>query len=814
MTQGGAGGDGRWFVGRDDIIEPLLERLEGPGGGRIKAAGTWGIGKSWLMDELGRRAAGRAAVLHVRAGMCVPRCEPTRGGAPQPLQILRNFEGYVALLKGLVDAAPDTVEWATVAEAIAGALAAVAGVKAAHATHIDKFAPKISVKGDVDLRDAAAVGSILFGGEEPVLNLEATIMAERHRLADAFAEAVAVTAGAGRAAVLVDEFDRIEDHLVASWLLDLIDGIQDAVVVVATRSTGGDLGGRRHPLQPRTLASFGDDEVRRYLALRLGAVAVDDALASRVMQFSRGLPQAVAMAADLIEQRRRTDGETALDDLDTTTGPIPTNDILAVIVREVPEPDLKLLLREARLARRVDDGLIHFLLAGEPWEAGTDADHRRARAARAALLSYSFVEEYAPGDADGLGRFRFHEYLARAPAAGFDPPLDDESTHEKLAAYYEGRLDDYDDELTAGSGYMQWYRFEQPRWQALTLEWLHHASRLTADDARERARLELAADFLKAFWWWGCYVRFDFCDQMLDDWDRTQPRSELGWSAPLRELLSSYPMGHDKLDRGDWARVEVAMRALRRQGRLDGAVPEPPAAGGPAAKSAANRRWIRALTSLFIGHSYRFRSGLGELGLPYMQDALAHMGDTAAIAWTRFELAELEFELGDADGAAADMRAAAEIAGDEDLELAANLHRLHADIAVANGHDEAAAGAMARAVACAYAFLVEPHPPDPYTVTFYEEMRTRAAALIDEVRSARGDAAAAAARARVEAGLDFIRTPFAPESDDFFLPPAPQPSGDDALADPRFALAAERARTIVRKDPGFTAAVAAGSSQT
>ena len=31
-------------------------------------------------------------------------------------------------------------------------------------------------------------------------------------------------------------------------------------------------------------------------------------------------------------------------------------------------------------------------------------------------------------------------------------------------------------------------------------------------------RLEIARLFLDGFWWWGCYVPFPFCEEILADW--------------------------------------------------------------------------------------------------------------------------------------------------------------------------------------------------------------------------------------------------------------------------------------------------------
>src|SRR6185503_18020979 len=145
-----------------------------------------------------------------------------------------------------------------------------------------------------------------------------------------------------------------------------------------------------------------------------------------------------------------------------------------------------------------------------------------------------------------------------------------------------------------------------------------------------------------------------------------------------------------------------------------------------------NQRRMRAFTSLFLAHSYRFRTGVEAAAVPLYEDALVYMGtmdDPVAVAWSTFEFADLQFELGNGAKARTLLHDAATIALAEDaddLELFANLHRLRADL------DHAACAPLAtvlssqmRALQRAFVYLDEPRPPDPYTVVFYQEQRER-----------------------------------------------------------------------------------------
>jgi hypothetical protein len=630
--------------------------------------------------------------------------------------------------------------------------------------------------------------------------------------------------------ILIDEYDRLEGHLIADWLVRLVTTPEHAVVVVATRTGGAMPAEGTHPLERAELRRFSKAEVDLYLARRLGEVAVNPKLVDRVCRFSDGLPQAVAMAADLIEQRRRTGGDLFLDDVSVKPATA-TPDLLSTIVSEVPESDVRTVLKEGRYTRRIDADLIHYLLCERRYEEGDAEQRRRADDALAQLKRYSFVESYEGAD-DNLGRYLFHEYITRAQPSPGDQTLqvDEEQVHARIAAYYERRHDQWDEEHDTEGPYRKLYKLESLDWQALAREWLYHMSRLNRPEVRVVVEAAFVRVFLQTFWWWGCYVRYDYCADLLTDWERLQPQPRK-WTTRLHVLLDNYPTGYEKLDKGNWAKVDQAMRGLRDDLRLGGNIRLETGAevDDRARKHLSNRRNVRALTSLFRAHSYKFRAGAGDLARAHFDDALVHFradDATSGVAWTTFELAELLLSLNDVAGASRQLREAARVLDEmveddpdeEDYELRANLHRLHGDIsAAAGGPWEQSVDATARAVLRAYVFLNEPEPPDPYTVAFYEEMRDRAARRLLDLYERNGEDAEAAS-ARLLDQLEILRRPFglqdgagaALASGDRaglvgLMPPPPSRLGEDARADETFATTAERVLNTVRRDPSDAA---------
>jgi hypothetical protein len=817
------------FVGREEVIEPVVDSLVARRGYGLRTAGTWGIGKSYLVDELVQRAAECEAEVFtpIRAGNYVPRANRTTESEADTLDYLRNFDSYIRLLTALI-AGCESDELEGLDLALGSAQSAVASVRNGP---VD-YHPEIHAGGSITASDEAGIGNLFYEGSEPTLSIEATITHEVWALEKALSVAIDAAAGWRGAVLLIDEFEQLDGYLVGDWLLKLVTSLRNAVVVIAARGSVANIAGAQD-FNPLDLRPFDDAEVRAYLTGRLGAAATTPTLVDRVLEFSKGLPQAVAMAADLVEQRRDLGGAEDLGDVQFDASTPATTTLLSEIVGDlsksddVASKDVAKILREARVARRLDEDLIHHLVFRKPYADGSPDEQQRASHALNALVAYSFVEEVTGAAQDRLGRFRFHEYIRRAQPPPGDPELriNEEHVHERLAAYYEQRLADYDDAQTDNGAYLRWYKYEQLEWQRLTMEWLHHSGRLQRPDAREAARLEFARTVLSAFWWWGCYVDFDFCEQLIKDWERTQPSSERQWSASLRSILAHYPRGYVKLGAGDWEEVARALKQLRAGAGLArdnglGRVSD----GDPGARRhALTRRYTHALVTLLLAHSYRYRPGMGDIAIPLFNEAIDAFSpvDSAAVAWTTFELAEFTAELGDFGGAVAGLAKAAQLAiEDEDLELLANLHRLHGDIGWATDGDvETIVESTARAVLRSYAFLIEPNPPDLYTVTFYEEMRERAAGRLIAIGEragpeAAGDAADLLARRLVALGtvtepaaagaIARGESPTVAELMSELMPPPPI-VGLAALDDERFYVSARRVLAAVRTDPSDAA---------
>lgn len=765
----GTGEEPRVFVGRQEALRAVDQYVEHLGRGfRQKAIGTWGIGKSQLTLELKRRVDedNRAIAIRLELGQFTPLATAA-GRDPSTKEVVHNFDAYCKCLRELAQASGSKA-FRDLERSVASALQRVSTYQAV------QYSATISFGDNATFGHDAQVGSLAYVESAQDPKLEAAVLAERNTLTDQCVTALKTAGRSNGLVLLLDELDKLRGHLLATWVLELVcDPELDGVVVIAAAGPSvEDMDEGR--LRRYDLELFSAVEVEEYLVGRFGDV--DSALVADVLAFSGGLPHAVAMAADVVAQRQLRGEPADFGGVSSRVWSSATADLLSTIVAEVPDDD-RTILKKGRLARRLDDGVLGALLLGSEPEPGT-SEQEQVAAVRDRLLRYSFVE--STHDADLGPWFRFHEYIRRVDAAKAPAlQVDEQGVHRALAEHYERRLDAYNEEQAAiKTAYGCYYKYEQPGWQKLEHEWAYHAGQLRDPVAHERARVYLAVTFLEAFWWWGCYVKFPFCERLLDEWDAAHSGGDAEWSEPLREILDAYPPGWQKDNQPGWSRVEQALQKMRtktgihsRTARLgDGDQ-------GEIGPELAHRRRLRALTSLFLAYTYKFRKERRSYARPLFDDALTwlrHCDDQVGIAWTLFEVAELSFALGRdfwprarQELGAATRQALQEDEGD--YELLANIHRLDGDLHWAAGDADAAVDAAVRAVLRAHHFQVDPHPPDLYTVTFYEEMLTGLGDRIAAVNERDGDVRAVQACRRALEGTRLAREPWGmlePSDDD------------------------------------------------
>ncbi len=552
--------------------------------------------------------------------------------------------------------------------------------------------------------------------------------------------------------VLASRAAQVRSFVREKALLVVLDGVWDRATVDQLRPTGprsrvlvttidgglaDSVGGAIY------LPPLDDDDAKQLLESLIDAELsqADRRRLRDALPLFGGLPLALELAAKCIKRDLRTGRATVADfvatlDRETTRLSMGTAD---TCVRATFESTYRYALDDRRrdLFARLGAfraGPLDLGAIASAWEVDSDEATEHLRE----LVDLSLVEELR------RSMFRFPPLLRDYATKLFaDLPASEQvGVHERAAGFYRSWIDTFEENQQQQT--VCWYRFERPEWQERKVRLLFHLSQLPG---RYAARVGFARLYFDAFWWWGSYVRFEYCEQLLAEWGRNHPDpDDRRWYDVLAQFAHSYPIGADKRSQGDWAGVEASLTALRALAGID----QPPDAS---VGDEPRRLW--AVTGLFLAQAARFMDRADDADTTYTQaiDVLLLRAEYWDAVWALFDQADMLVEQSNYDAAEAAWQRSLAVCAEHrmvDTELRANLYRIEADIAWARGALADAFDRYARAVFYAYRFQATPHPPDVYTLTFYREMlgctRSRFAELLATDR-----------RADVQAFVDTIR---------------------------------------------------------
>jgi hypothetical protein len=695
------------FVGRVELINALVGTPPHGAARVADAFGIAGIGKTWLVKRLESEAIERHGALHLPMSF---------DSADAPATVSQAFDAFVEVV--MLQAAR-VFGGGTRDVNVLGAFenelssvkqerAALVGLELEAVVHADNAVITDSNVGTFDV-------DVDVGG------LEGVLLGEKARsVASAFASRFAPLVKRRPALITVDGFDAIAGSALARWLIALLAQLPNTLVVLMRSPGAAAPSVPGSPPEHIELEPFSRDDVADLLARYLSGRQPDLRLADLVYEWSQGHPFTVALAGKYL----RALGDSDPDAFAARLAELPEDytkqriEIALAIVRAPGSGELEDLARACATARRFDAELLNALLAGELPVPAEDAIER--------LQQAGVVEA-----AGAPGWFRVHSFIREPLKADLDSARR-RCLHQRAAAHYYRLLSADEPELDTGArAYEGWFRYEKPAWQAQLREWLYHLREgAHTEDEMRRARLQFARVFLDAFWWWGCYLDFPFCHDLVADWERVRG-DDADWVQDLRLLLASYPTGYRKQDAEEWSDARAALVGVRDACGL----------GGDAdTLRVPLERHTRGLIDNFLADSCHFRScsSAAERGRAYEQALGYHQEaaqlfdrneETWELAWTLFETAELH---GDFDALPpareAWQRAVGLALEEEDWELKANLHRLRADLRWRDGATADAFDAHGRALLHAYFFQckTQSHRPDPYTVVFYREQVERA----------------------------------------------------------------------------------------
>ncbi len=527
----------------------------------------------------------------------------------------------------------------------------------------------ISAKGgSVDVGTLAkVVGTDLQGGNVKIdLNLENQEAILRYSLetrvtslSEAFIDVFTPIAKKRHFVLFADDFCWIIDQKIGDWFLKLVERMDNTVVLISRTITDSDLKWNANQMLQLHLQLFSKADVKDYLFKR--GIVINEEQLSKVYRYSKlGHPLLVSLAGDLLERlvRRgfqdldrildrlvngsgnRQVEEDMVDDLDELSRSI--DQITAELRDDILKYDHSLVLGldVIALARRFDYDLIRHVYSQMLMDRGESDPQKAEEIAQEIahgliqrLPQYSVVEEYHFPE-EQKSYYRLH-YLVRermeANLERSEPPEHLQQIQMHLAEYYAHKEST---NMQVMAEYTRMFRMENSAWQNDMLEWLYHLFRL---QDRDQAQLELTRIFLEAFDWWGFYLDFAFCRDLLDNWKSTQPSADKEVVDLLRAFQAAYPLGFQKHQQGDWVVVKKSLQNVIARLKLN----------LPKEKMSHSQRMVAGQVHRFIAEAYRFyKQPNYARSDAYYQASLDYFDNDWNRFWITSYLADVNLEWG------------------------------------------------------------------------------------------------------------------------------------------------------------------------
>jgi hypothetical protein len=457
--------------------------------------------------------------------------------------------------------------------------------------------------------------------------LEYILDTKRRKITEEFLEIFKPISQRRLFVIFADDFCWIIDQKIGTWLLKLLVRMENTFTLISRTITNSALKWKAHRLQSLYLRPFTLEETQKYLAKR--CLNPTDQQLEKIYEYSRGgHPLLVSLVGDFLCRLDRRSAQNVDQLLNKLAGASKTSRVSTLSPGESDEKEpidmdalttsIDRIIVEQRkdirkydpallpgldilaVARDVDRELIEYMftqfLAGEKVESQLPETALSERAGKIAndmvnrMGHYSIIQQCKRGERDFFHLHCLVREQMEANLAKERSPAYLERLHNLLANYYGSKESDY---LQNQGEYSRMFRLENSAWQADMIEWLYHLFRLKD---RNKALLQLTRFYLEAFDWWGWYIAFDFCDDLLAAWGQTQPAEDVEFLSYLSDFQRAYPLGYEKEGQGSWAEVHKALQNIKLELKLN----------IPADKMSADQRMVRGHLDRFIAEAYRF----------------------------------------------------------------------------------------------------------------------------------------------------------------------------------------------------------------
>jgi hypothetical protein len=328
----------------------------------------------------------------------------------------------------------------------------------------------------------------------------------RRGMKDALVRKIVAMNLKGCVLIVFDDFCQIQGTYLERWIAtELLPRLQGCKVVLS--HTEVDSAFLPTDTFAVPLERFSLAETRKYVEIRLGTVALELGLAERLHAHFDGNPQQIEWAVDSIQmigvehagdlpffRQTSSSGQTStIADLAATQ--------IDLVVRRSPE--MKAAIEVACLLQEFDRKLFEAVMI----EAVPDSTETSLSLLWKKLGELSFIESREDGRVCVVHPqiARSQESLLRERNAAYADEI-----HRVARRWYGAALQKREEDSDA-SVWERLHQYEQAEWQVLTQGWLRHLA------ASPEAGVEIAMRYFDAFFWWGEYIDFPFCERLLEE---------------------------------------------------------------------------------------------------------------------------------------------------------------------------------------------------------------------------------------------------------------------------------------------------------
>lgn len=551
-----------------------------------------------------------------------------------------------------------------------------------------------------------------------------------------------------RDAFFIDNLDYIPDERSRSWLLTLATAMRCPIVVSVHDDATPAIGAAaRFPL-PELSA----DQLLRFAAGADGVTPITPGQAARIIHTTGGLPAHVAMAlAPILANRRNVDELLALYESKALHEGVTAahlylarqhiDEISRATVQRA-EADIDLFDLMATL--RIFDAPTLSALITAPGLKGGEVD----RLVDGLCTARSVLIEL-----DRSGLYQMHSLLSDARLLEMSAARR-RSMHRRIEAVLFERMNAFEPGDGGFVKHVTWIKFEDPAWNAIAVEWFHHAASGFGTRIGHGTLTRSALIYFEAFWWWGSYEQLDICDKIvaevanLTDGPAGPDRA---WAEALATVHERFPRGWDKRAAapGAWNQIADSLGYL-----LGKVLP-----GGPDAEPNPESGRLGMYLNIYLADCARYspRSTIASAEAYHAAArklARAVLPDDESWHYPWFDICDAEalLDAGESRRASKYLDSVVRYDPDDvDSELRCRYELAMARVALAGGAPAKSVTHCVRAVLRAYVYNIvqeeAAQAPSRYTRTLQDECLCHLVATLDRIRAHGADPVAAAAAA-------------------------------------------------------------------